>query len=135
MVIDLKKEIVDICLSTRKSIYIIPDIYEIALLNSKLSRADDIPIFKVKKLGLTIEQKFFKRLLDILVSLIGIIITSPIMLIVVIAIKCTDGGDIFYKQERVTINDKKFNVAITKIGEIGKMVGGLVKYYAKNNKE
>ena len=33
------------------------------------------------------------------------------------------------------INDKKFNVAITKIGEIGKMVGGLVKYYAKNNKE
>ena len=33
------------------------------------------------------------------------------------------------------INDKKFNVAITKIGEIGKMVGGLVKYYAQNNKE
>ena len=33
------------------------------------------------------------------------------------------------------INDKKFNGAITKIGEIGKMVGGLVKYYAKNNKE
>jgi len=33
------------------------------------------------------------------------------------------------------INDKKFNVAITKIGEIGKMVGGLVKYYVKNNKE
>lgn len=108
--LDLKKEIVDICLSTRKSIYIIPDIYEIALLNSKLSRADDIPIFKVRKLGLTIEQKLFKRLLDIVVALIGIIITSPIMLIVVIAIKCTDGGDIFYKQERVTVNDKKFNV-------------------------
>lgn len=106
----LKKEIVDICLSTRKSIYIIPDIYEIALLNSKLSRADDIPIFKVQKLGLTLEQKFAKRLLDIIVSLIGIIITSPIMLIVVIAIKLTDGGDIFYKQERVTENEKKFNV-------------------------
>lgn len=33
------------------------------------------------------------------------------------------------------INDKKFNIAISKIGEIGKIVGGLVKYYAKNNKE
>ena len=33
------------------------------------------------------------------------------------------------------INNKKFNVTITKIGEIGKMVGGLVKYYVKNNKE
>lgn len=40
---------------------------------------------------------------------------------------------IMYKNK--WINDKKFNVAITKIGEIGKMVGGLVKYYAKNNKE
>ena len=40
---------------------------------------------------------------------------------------------IMYKNK--WINDKKFNVAITKIGEIGKMVGGLVKYYVKNNKE
>ena len=33
------------------------------------------------------------------------------------------------------INDKKFNVSITKVGEIGKIVGGLIKYYVKNNKE
>ena len=40
---------------------------------------------------------------------------------------------IMYKNK--WINDKKFNVAISKISEIGKIVGGLVKYYAKNNKE
>lgn len=40
---------------------------------------------------------------------------------------------IMYKNK--WINDKKFNIAITKIAEIGKIVGGLVKYYAKNNKE
>ena len=40
---------------------------------------------------------------------------------------------IMYKNK--WINDKKFNVAITKIGEIGKIVGGLIKYYAKNNKK
>lgn len=108
--LDLKKQIVDRCLMARKSIYIIPDIYEIALLNSKLNRADDIPILKVRKLGLTIEQRFFKRLLDIMVSLVGIIITSPIMVIVTIAIKLSDGGNIFYKQERVTEDEKVFNV-------------------------
>ncbi|GFZ30516.1 sugar transferase [Clostridium zeae] len=108
--LNVKKKIVDSCLASRKSIYIIPDIYEIAILNSKLNRADDIPMFKVQKLGLTLEARFFKRLLDIIVSLVGIILSSPIMLIVIAAIKLSDGGTIFYKQERVTIDEKSFFV-------------------------
>mgnify|MGYP001660010999 FL=1 len=40
---------------------------------------------------------------------------------------------IMYKNK--WINDKKFNVSITKVGEIGKIVVGLIKYYVKNNKE
>ncbi|SHE83373.1 sugar transferase [Clostridium fallax] len=108
--LSIKKKIVDYCLINRKSVYIIPDIYEIALLNSKLNRADDIPMFKVRKLGLTIEQKAIKRILDIIVSLVGIILTSPIMIIVAIAIKLKDGGNIFYRQERVTEGERTFDV-------------------------
>ncbi|WP_055667621.1 sugar transferase [Desnuesiella massiliensis] len=107
---NIKSEIVDRCLSDRKSIYIIPDIYEIAILNSKLNRADDIPMFKVQKLGLTFEQRFFKRIIDIVISLIGIILTSPIMIFCALAIKIKDGGTIFYKQERVTEEERTFNV-------------------------
>lgn len=106
----VKSEIVDNCLADRKSIYIIPDIYEIAMLNSKLKRADDIPMLKLKKLGLTLEQKMFKRLIDIIVSLIVLLITSPIMIMSALVIKLTDGGNVMFKQERVTINEKKFNV-------------------------
>lgn len=106
----VKSWIVDNCLSDRKSIYVLPGMYEIALLNSKLNRVDDVPMLKVQKLGLTIEQKILKRLLDIIVSLIGIIIASPIMLISAIIIKLSDGGSPFFTQERVTINEKKFNV-------------------------
>jgi exopolysaccharide biosynthesis polyprenyl glycosylphosphotransferase len=108
--LNLKKEIVDKCLTGRKSIYIIPDIYEIALLNSKLSKADDIPMLKVKKLGLTFEQKFLKRALDIVISLIGIVLASPVMLIAAMLIKKQDGGNVFYKQERVTEDEKTFDV-------------------------
>lgn len=107
---NIKSEIVDRCLSDRKSIYVIPDIYEIAILNSKLNRADDIPMFKVQKLGLTFEQRFFKRIIDIVISLIGIILTSPIMIFCALAIKIKDGGTIFYKQERVTEEERTFNV-------------------------
>ncbi len=108
--LEVKSKIVDNCLADRKSVYIIPDIYEIALLNSKLNRADDIPMLKVRKLGLTFEQDLLKRILDIIVSVIGIVLTSPIMLISAAIIKTTDGGKIFYSQERVTVHERKFNV-------------------------
>lgn len=106
----LKETIVDDYLINRKSIYIIPDIYEIALLNSKLNTADDIPMLKVGKLGLTLEQSLIKRLSDIIISLIGILLTSPILILISIIIKLSDGGNIFFKQERVTLNEKVFEV-------------------------
>ena len=43
---------------------------------------------------------YFKRLFDIIVSLIGIIMTSPIMLIIAIAIKLDSKGPVIFKQER-----------------------------------
>lgn len=105
-----KNKIIERTISLNKKIYIIPDMYDIALLNSKLSRVDDIPLLKVPRIGLTIEERFFKRILDIVASILGIIIFSPIMIIMAIAIKVTDKGNIFYKQERLTIGNKVFNV-------------------------
>jgi exopolysaccharide biosynthesis polyprenyl glycosylphosphotransferase len=107
---EVKSRIVDNCLADRKSVYIIPDIYEIALLNSRLNRADDVPMLKVEKLGLTLEQRLLKRILDIVVSAFGIVVVSPIMILSAAIIKFSDGGNIFYKQERVTINEKRFNI-------------------------
>ncbi len=51
-----------------------------------------------------------KRIFDIVVSTIAIIITSPIMLIVALAIKLEDGGPIFYKQERIGLRGKPFYI-------------------------
>jgi exopolysaccharide biosynthesis polyprenyl glycosylphosphotransferase len=106
----IKKHIVDSCLMDRKSVYMLPDIYDIVLSKSKLDRIDDVPMFKVQKLGLTVEQKFLKRVIDIIVSAAGIILTAPIMIVAALIIKLSDGGSPFYSQERVTINEKRFNV-------------------------
>lgn len=105
-----KNKIIERTISLNKSIYIIPDMYDIALLNSKLTRVDDIPLLKVPRIGMTIEERFFKRVLDIVVSIIGIIVFFPIMIIISITIKVTDKGNVLYKQERLTIDNKIFNV-------------------------
>lgn len=105
-----KNYVLDLCLSKQKELFLIPTMGEMALFNSKLHQVDDVPLLEVKSLGLTIEQKFVKRLLDLLVAVIGVIIASPIMVIAAVIIKITDGGSVLYSQQRVTENERVFNV-------------------------
>lgn len=53
---------------------------------------------------------FFKRLIDIIGSFIGIIILSPILLIISVLIKITSKGPVFFKQERLGKNGKVFKI-------------------------
>ena len=57
---------------------------------------------------MTIEQRIIKRTFDIVLSFIGLVITSPIMLITAICIKAYDGGPVFFRQERTTFRGKNF---------------------------
>ena len=62
-------------------------------------------ILSHKKINLVI-----KRIFDIIASLILLIILSPIMLILAIAIKVDSKGPVFYRQERITKYGKKFKI-------------------------
>lgn len=55
-------------------------------------------------------RNFFKRLIDIILSGMGIIIISPVLLILVIVIKLDSPGPVLFKQKRVGINKKHFNI-------------------------
>lgn len=52
----------------------------------------------------------FKRLIDIILSLLGLIVLSPIFLILIIAIKLNSKGPVLFKQKRVGIHKKYFNI-------------------------
>jgi exopolysaccharide biosynthesis polyprenyl glycosylphosphotransferase len=105
-----KLNIINYCSEKGKTIYLIPSLYEISLVDFKVSQVDDLLIFKLEDLGLTYEQRIIKRTLDITISLIGLIVTSPILIVVPIIVKLHDGGSILFKQERVTENSKIFNL-------------------------
>ena len=55
-------------------------------------------------------QMFFKRIADIVLSLIGIIILSPIFLIIIISIKFNSKGTSIFKQTRVGFNGENFTI-------------------------
>ena len=55
-------------------------------------------------------SKFFKRLIDIVLSGLGIIFLSPVFLVLAIAIKIDDPGPVFFKQKRLTIHKEYFGI-------------------------
>lgn len=55
-------------------------------------------------------SKFLKRLIDIVLSGLGILVLSPVFLILAIAIKIDDPGPVFFKQKRLTAHKEYFNI-------------------------
>lgn len=96
------------CYAHSVKCYITPKISDIIISSADRVHLFDTPLLLSKKRGLSFEQSFIKRIIDILISSVGLIIASPFMLIIAIAIKATDKGPVFYKQSRLTINGKEF---------------------------
>ena len=55
-------------------------------------------------------KHFFKRLIDIILALLVLIILSPVLLITAIAIKIESPGPVIFKQRRLGLGGKEFNI-------------------------
>lgn len=106
-----KNNIVTYCLSKdHKNVYLVPKLYETSIINSKIEQVDDTPVFVSRSLHLSITQRFVKRTFDLVLSIILLVLISPVMLITAIIMKLTDKGPLIYSQERVTRGSKKFKL-------------------------
>jgi lipopolysaccharide/colanic/teichoic acid biosynthesis glycosyltransferase len=105
-----RTQIVEFCYQNMKNVYINPEMADVVEVNAHHVMLDDVSLLEFSSVGLTAEQKFFKRLFDIVLSVIALIATSPLVLIAAIAIKIDDGGKIVFKQNRATRGGKIFAV-------------------------
>ena len=105
---EIRNDIMKYCYENSIRTYITPKISDILFRGGDDIHLFDTPLFLFRNQGLTIDQRFFKRTFDIIVSILGIIIASPFMLLIAIAIKLYDGGPILYKQQRLTRDGKEF---------------------------
>lgn len=107
---EARNKFISTAVAMGKDLYIMPELYNSIIMKSTLMKFDDTPALKIKKFGLTKFEFFCKRVLDIAVSLIGVIVSSPVMLVCAIAIKLDSPGPVFYKQERLTKDKKPFYI-------------------------
>ena len=107
---DVRALMIKECIERKKVVFAIPQLFEIALSKTRTIQFEDMPAFIIDRLGLTPEQRFFKRAFDIVLAVIGLIVSAPIMLISAILIKVTSPGPVIFSQERVTINNRVFKI-------------------------
>ena len=93
---------------SNKPLYILPDMYELLLLNPETHTIGDRILLEISPVSVSWADKFAKRLLDIIVSLVALALFSPIILVISILILLDDGRPIYYLQERAGISGKVF---------------------------
>jgi putative colanic acid biosynthesis UDP-glucose lipid carrier transferase len=108
-----EKRVLEILHQTRhltSVIRFIPDIFNFRLLNHSITEIASIPIIEINGTPMSSTSHFLKRIEDIVLTLLIVILISPVILIIAILIKLTSKGPILYKQYRHGWNGKTIKV-------------------------
>ena len=107
---ETRNKILKYCYDNSIRTYTTPKISDVIMRSSEEIHLFDTPLLLSRNVGLTAEQRFMKRFFDIVLSVIALLIFWPFMAIIALAIKIDDGGPVFFKQDRVTMNGKVFSI-------------------------
>ena len=107
---ELRNRLLKYCYSRSIRVYMTPKLSDLMVRKAEALHIFDTPLLLARNSGLSPDQRFCKRVLDLIVSLLMLVIASPIMLITAVCIKLYDGGPVFFRQKRLTINGKVFEI-------------------------
>lgn len=108
--VEQRNALLKYCYAHSIRFYIMPKVSDVILLGAEELHMFDTPILLTREYSMTMEQRFIKRMIDVVCSLILLIIASPFMLITAIAIKAYDKGPVLYKQVRCTQGGREFYI-------------------------
>ena len=91
-------------------ISLVPELFKHMNLNAGVDEFDGLPIFRLTTSPLYGWSSIIKRTMDLVVSVLGILITFPLMLLIALWIKLESPGKIFYPQERMGLDGRKFKM-------------------------
>lgn len=98
------------CVDKGINVFVIPRIGDVIMSGAYHMHMFHLPMLRVGRYMAQPEYLFIKRVSDIVISLIALVVLSPIFLVTSIAIKLTDHGPVFYKQVRLTKDGKEFKI-------------------------
>lgn len=106
----LRNALAKYCVDRHVEGYFVPHVGDIIMMGAESVKQFSVPVINVHRARPNPDYLFVKRIFDIILSLLAIIILSPFMLLCAIAIKLYDHGPVLYKQTRLTRDGKEFKI-------------------------
>ena len=107
---ETRNKILKVCFAKGKRVYITPKISDIIMRSTDMLAVFDTPLVLANNSSLSITERIVKRAFDMFLSALGLIVLSPLMILVSLAIFLYDRGPVFYRQTRYTKNGKTFKI-------------------------
>lgn len=107
---ETRNQLLKFCFQEDIRCYCVPKLSDIMVVSAANINQFDTSLLLMRNQGLSVDQQLAKRLMDILISLFLLTLTSPILIVIALAIKLYDGGPVFFTQERLTQGKKVFRV-------------------------
>lgn len=104
------QQYVDTCIAMGVNVCLIMDLYKRRRANTYVTAIGTYPVTTYHTITLNSNEELMKRLLDIFGGIIGIILSSPIMIVTAILIKLDSPGPVVFKQTRVGKNGRTFEM-------------------------
>ena len=105
-----RNKILKYCIASGIRVYLLPRIGDVIMSSAVRVHMFHLPMLRVGRYSPNPEYVVIKRIFDVVVAGLALIITSPVFLCTSIAIKLMDPGPVFYKQCRLTKDGKRFNI-------------------------
>jgi exopolysaccharide biosynthesis polyprenyl glycosylphosphotransferase len=107
---DLLVDVISECEPKNVGLKIVPDLYEILSGQARTSQIYGVPLIDIMPQLMPEWEKKLKRIMDIIVSLFILIISSPVLFFTALAIKIDSPGPALFKQERCGIDGTAFKM-------------------------
>lgn len=107
---ELKNEVLKQCILENIVTYVQPNAGDYLMNSAKSTQVANLPFLCCQRASNSNLYTFVKRALDIVLGGIGIVLSSPLMFIIAIAVKAYDKGPVLVKEQRVTLNRKIFDI-------------------------
>jgi putative colanic acid biosynthesis UDP-glucose lipid carrier transferase len=95
---------------TTASIFFVPDLFAFDLIQPRCVQIDGMPVLSVCDSPLQGMNDVVKRVFDLLLAMLGLLLGWPVLLLIALAVKLSSPGPILFKQRRYGLNGEEFLV-------------------------
>ena len=107
---DRRNAVLQMCYAQQKNVLCCAALEDIMVSNGKQLIIDDAPFLEISASHMTLNQRIIKRLMDLAVSGLGLVLLSPLLGVISLCIYLEDGGPVIFRQQRVTLRGRIFTI-------------------------